>query len=103
LELRPQTLFSEPRSPVSARSSANLDDWNSEIWNERTFTSKNGSLVEAWNLQSDCKPEPNSDFGGQNKDGLFGWEPVFHAALWNGYVFVSGLGGTIYKVNVTSG
>jgi hypothetical protein len=79
------------------------DDWNSEIWNERAFSWKNGALVEAWNFRTDWKPEPNTDFGGQNGGGLFGWEPVFHAALWNGSVFVPGLGGTIYKVNETTG
>jgi hypothetical protein len=79
------------------------DDWNAEVWNERAFTWKNGALVAAWNFRSDWKPEPNTDFGGQNGDGLFGWEPVFHAALWSGNVFVPGLGGTIYKVNETNG
>lgn len=79
------------------------DDWNTEIWNERAFTWQKGALVEAWNFQSDWKPEPNTDAGGQNKDGLSGWEPVFHAALWNGYVFVPGFGGTIYKINEASG
>ncbi len=79
------------------------DDWNTEIWNERAFIWKNGALVKTWNFQSDWKPEPNTDFGGQNKDGLFGWEPVFHAALWKGNVYVPGLGGTIYKVTEASG
>ncbi len=79
------------------------DNWNTEIWNERAFTWKNGSLVKAWDFRSDWKPEPNTDFGGQNQDGLFGWEPVFHAALWKGHVLVPGLGGTIYKVNQADG
>jgi outer membrane protein assembly factor BamB len=79
------------------------DDWNTEIWNERAFTWKNGALVELWNFQTDWKPEPNTDVGGMNQDGLFGWEPVFHAALWGGYVFVPGVGGTIYKLNEWDG
>jgi hypothetical protein len=79
------------------------DDWNTEIWNERAFTWKNGSLVEAWNFRSDWKPEPNTDIDWLNKDGLWGWEPVFHAALWNGNVFVPGFGGTIYKVAEENG
>jgi hypothetical protein len=69
------------------------DDWNSEIWNERAFTWKNGSMVEAWNFQSDWKPEPNTDFGGQNKDGLFGWEPCLPRKIYtlnNGDMFVVG-------------
>src|SRR5262249_55398804 len=31
------------------------------------------------------------------------WEPVFHAALINGSVFVPGFGGSIYKLNETDG
>jgi hypothetical protein len=79
------------------------DDWNTEVWNERAFTWKKGSLVKAWDFRTDWKPEPNTDAGGQNQDGLFGWEPVFHAALWKGHLFVPGLGGTIYKVNASNG
>jgi outer membrane protein assembly factor BamB len=78
--------------------------WNSEIWNERAFNWQNGSLVELWNFQSDWKPEPNSDVGGKPKSpGLVGWEPVFHAAVWSGYVFVPGWGGTVYKLNESDG
>jgi hypothetical protein len=79
------------------------DDWNTEIWNERAFTWKNGALVKAWDFRSDWKPEPNTDVGGENGDGLFGWEPVFHAALWSGNLYIPGLGGTIYKVDETTG
>jgi outer membrane protein assembly factor BamB len=78
--------------------------WNNEIWNERAFTWQNGSLVDLWNFQSDWKPEPNSNFGGLPKSyGLVGWEPVFHAALWNSYVFVPGWAGTIYQLNESDG
>jgi len=77
--------------------------WDKEIWNERAFQWQNGSLKELWNFATDWKPEPNTDPGGQNEDGLFDWEPVFHAALWNGFVFVPGAGGTIYQVNEADG
>ena len=79
------------------------DAWNKEIWNETAFTWRNGSLVKVWNFQTDWKPEPNTDVGGNNEDGLFGWEPVFHAALWNEFVFVPGAGGTIYKLSRRDG
>jgi hypothetical protein len=79
------------------------DAWNNEIWNERAFIWRNGSLVQMWNFQTDWKPEPNTDVGGKNQDGLFGWEPVFHAAVWNGFVFVPGAGGTVYKLNGRDG
>lgn len=79
------------------------DAWNNQIWNEQAFIWRNGVLTKLWNFQSDWKPEPNTDQGGQNQDGLFGWEPVFHGALWGGFVFVPGAGGTIYKVDEWTG
>lgn len=79
------------------------DAWNNEIWNERAFTWQSGVLVESWNFQSDWKPEPNTDSGGNHFDGLAGWEPVFHAALWNGFVYVPGAGGTVYQVDESDG
>lgn len=72
------------------------DAWSSEIWNERAFVWQGTSLVELWNFQSDWKPEPN---GG----ALGGWEPVFHAALGNGFVYVPGVDGSIYKLNEADG
>jgi hypothetical protein len=79
------------------------DAWSNEIWNERAFTWQNGSLVELWNFQTDWKPEPNSDFGDTDGLGLYGWEPVFHAAVWGGFVFVPGAGGTVYKIKESDG
>jgi outer membrane protein assembly factor BamB len=79
------------------------DAWNQEIWNERAFTWQNGALVELWNFQTDWKPEPNSDPGVDDGLGLAGWEPVFHAALWNGFVFVPGAGGSVYKLRESDG
>jgi outer membrane protein assembly factor BamB len=72
------------------------DAWNQQIWNERAYTWQNGRLVQAWNFRSDWKPAPNHD-------GFGGWEPVFHAALINGSVFVPGFGGSIYKLNEADG
>jgi len=78
------------------------DAWDNEIWNERAFTWRKGSLVELWSFQSDWKPEPNSGAGGGGV-GLFGWEPVFHAAVSKGYVFVPGFAGSIYKLRESDG
>ena len=79
------------------------DAWNNEIWNETAFLWRNGVLTKVWNYQTDWKPEPNTDAGGNNSDGLFGWEPVFHAAIWNDVLFVPGAGGTIHKVSKRDG
>jgi hypothetical protein len=82
------------------------DAWNWEIWNERAFTWQNGSFVEKWNFQSDWKPEPNSnvnDAGISFGVGLLGWEPVFHAAVSAGHVFVPGASGSVYELNEADG
>jgi hypothetical protein len=72
------------------------DAWDQQIWNERAYTWQNGSLVQKWNFQSDWKPEPNAG-------GLGGWEPVFHSAVGNGFVFVPGAGGSLYKLKESDG
>ena len=78
------------------------DAWDTQIWNESAFTWTNGSLVESWNFQSDWKPEPNSGANGKGSS-LYGWEPVFHPAIWNSFVFVPGFSGSIYKLNESDG
>jgi len=78
------------------------DAWNREIWNERAFEWHNGTLKQSWNFQTDWKPEPNSGAGGSGV-GLYGWEPVFHAVMSDGYIFVPGFSGSIYKVRQSDG
>ena len=81
------------------------DSWDGEVWNERAYQWQNGSLVETWNYASDWKPEPNSNAGGRNesKAGLFGWEPVFHAAAGGGFIYVPGASGSIHKLRESDG
>jgi WD40-like Beta Propeller Repeat len=81
------------------------DAWNGENWNERAYQWQNGTLVEKWNFWSDWKPEPNSNAGGRNEAtvGLGGWEPVFHAAAGNGFIYVPGAGGSVYKLRESDG
>jgi outer membrane protein assembly factor BamB len=69
--------------------------WNSQIWNERRLEFEQGALVQRWNFQSDWKPEP--------ADLALGWEPVFHAALAGGTVYVPGAGGTVFQVDAATG
>jgi hypothetical protein len=71
------------------------DDWNAETWNERAFVWQGTSLLESWNFPSDWKPEPNGALGG--------WEPVFHAALGGGFIYVPGFAGSVYKLNESDG
>jgi hypothetical protein len=71
-----------------------ITTWETQIWNEKKLTWLSGNLVEQWNFQTDWKPVP---FGGPF------WEPVFHATLAGGFVYVPGRGGTVYKLNKSNG
>jgi hypothetical protein len=73
--------------------------WNTMIWNESRFSWENGQLIHIWDFQSDWKPEPDS----LNQSGIGALEPVFHAAEANGFLYVPGVSGTIWKVNKTDG
>jgi hypothetical protein len=70
--------------------------WNQLVWNVTRYTWENGQPVLIWTFASDWKPEPNGY-------GLGGWEPVFHPVLANGYIYVPGAGGTIWKVDKNTG
>ena len=52
--------------------------------------------MQQWNFESDWKPVPDGTH-------LGGWEPVFHAAIAKGFVYVPGFGGSVYKVNESDG
>ena len=73
------------------------DNWFNQVWNEKRLHWQNGQLREVWSFSSDWKPEP--DAGGE----LGGWQPVFHAALTSGAVWVPGAGGTVFKLSIGSG
>ena len=72
----------------------NDNTFSSEIWGENGFQWQNGQLVQTWSFTSDWKaPGSQGDF----------WEPVFHAVLANGYIYVPGAGGTLFKLNTSTG
>ena len=63
-------------------------------WAENKLSWSGGTLVQAWSFPSDWKaPGNQNDF----------WEPVFHPALANGALYVPGAGGSIWKVNTSTG
>jgi hypothetical protein len=70
--------------------------WNQLVWNVTRYTWENGQPVLIWTFASDWKPEPNGF-------GLGGWEPVFHPVLANGFLYVPGAGGAIWKVDKNTG
>jgi hypothetical protein len=73
--------------------------WETQTWQEKRLHWENGGLVVKWAFTSDWKPAPY----GSIKSGP-AWEPVFHPALaGNGLIYIPGAGGTIFKVNQTTG
>src|ERR1700687_5046038 len=82
--------------PPAGEPACGTDSWNLKIWNEKRFHREAGQLVEKWNFASDWKPEPDAG-------GLGGWEPVFHAAVADDFVYVPGAGGTIFQLDRGSG
>ena len=72
--------------------------WDTQTWNEKRLQWQGGGLVEKWSFESDWKPVPF----GTNFGGPF-WEPVFHGALTGSFVYVPGAGGSIFKLNKTTG
>jgi hypothetical protein len=77
--------------------------WNQMQWNVVRYDWKNGQAVPSWNFRTDWKPEPNATDLRFNFVGLFSWEPVFHPALANGYLYVPGAAGTVWKVDTSNG
>lgn len=68
--------------------------WNSLSWGESRYQWINKKLTKKWSYLSDWKPVP---FG----DGR--WEPVFHPVLVRKFLYLPGFGGTIIKINRTTG
>jgi uncharacterized protein (TIGR03437 family) len=65
-----------------------------EIWGENKFTWQTGQLVQQWGYASDWKaPGSSNDF----------WEPVFHAALGDGVLYLPGANGSIIELNEATG
>jgi len=72
----------------------NKNRYSTQIWGENGFQWQNGQLAPQWSFTSDwTAPGSQADF----------WEPVFHAALANGSVYVPGAGGTLFRLDKTSG
>jgi hypothetical protein len=80
--------------PPAGETDCGQSAWNSQIWNEKRLHWEAGALVEKWTFQSDWKAV---------RVELAQWEPVFHAALSGGFVYVPGLGGSVFKVDKSDG
>src|SRR5712692_9352428 len=72
----------------------NKNRYSTEIWGENGFQWQNRQLVQTWSFTSDwTAPGSQADF----------WEPVFHAVLANGFIYVPGAGGTLFKLDTVTG
>jgi len=72
----------------------NKNRYSTEIWGENGFQWQSGQLVQIWSFTSDwTAPGSQGDFS----------EPVFHAVLANGYIYVPGADGTLFKLNTATG
>jgi hypothetical protein len=81
-------------NPPPGETDCGQSAWNNQIWNEKRLHWEDGNLVEKWTFQSDWKAV---------RVELAQWEPVFHAVLANGIVYVPGLGGSIFKLDKGDG
>jgi hypothetical protein len=77
--------------------------WNTMTWNEACFSWINGTLTQVWIWPSDWKPEPNGAYPRSGLLGLAAWEPVFHPADANGFIYVPGAHGAIWKLSKNDG
>ncbi len=69
--------------------------WETQVWSMRKFQWEQGQLVARWTATSDWVPVP--------ANGPARFEPVFHGALANGFVYLPGRGGTVLEVDRASG
>jgi hypothetical protein len=68
--------------------------FSSETWGVTKFSWVGGNLVQQWTTVTDwVAPGSINDF----------WEPVFHAALANGYLYAPGGHGSVLKIDKGSG
>jgi hypothetical protein len=68
--------------------------YSTQKWHQNKYTWQNGTLVKVWTFNTDWFAPGSSD--------LY-WEPVYHAALANGFLYDPGQGGTIFKINKSTG
>jgi uncharacterized protein (TIGR03437 family) len=72
----------------------NSSTFSTATWGENRFTWQGSQLTEVWSYSSDWKPPGSlSDF----------FEPVFHAVLANGAVYVPGASGSIIQLDRATG
>ena len=74
---------------------AGMAEWQTQTRSVHRLHWEGGKLVDLWTAASDWVPVPAG--------GAVNFEPVFHPALANGFVYEPGAGGTVLQFNRTSG
>ncbi len=68
--------------------------YSTQHWHQNKYTWQGSNFVKVWTFNNDWfAPGSSNDF----------WEPVYHAALANGFLYDPGAGGTIWKINKSTG
>jgi outer membrane protein assembly factor BamB len=102
LELERGALFVHFQTPLSdgkelymeVKGGTYTNTWQTQTWSMRKFEWVGSELVERWTAESDWDPVPQ---------GAAGFEPVFHGALANGFVYMPAAGGTVFEVERNTG
>jgi len=71
--------------------------WNQQTWGIQSYRWNNNRLRARWWWDSDWKAVPN------DRGGLAGWEPVFHAAVTDQFVLVPAAGGDVMVLRRNNG
>jgi hypothetical protein len=74
------------------------EHWETQTWSEKRLRWVGRRLVPWWTFTSDWKPVPYA-IGSRGPN----WEPVFHPVLAGAFLYVPGAGGSVFKVNRTTG
>ncbi len=68
--------------------------YSTQKWHQNKYTWQGNTLVKVWTF--------NTDWFAPGSSSLY-WEPVYHAVLANGFLYDPGQGGTIFKINKSTG
>ncbi|HEV7486691.1 MAG TPA: hypothetical protein VGQ65_13520 [Thermoanaerobaculia bacterium] len=71
------------------------EHWETQSWSIHGLRWQNGALVDRWTAPSDWQPVP--------ANGPAFFEPVFHAVLANGFVYMPASGGTLLQLDRSDG
>jgi outer membrane protein assembly factor BamB len=71
------------------------EQWETQTWSIHGLRWQNGALVDRWSAVTDWKPVPGSS--------IVEFEPVFHAVLANGSVYMPASGGTLLQLDRNDG